>query len=414
VISLIAPFVNLLMLTLLVPLLLLGAGLALVTLLLPLLTPCVAFLAWPLAFLTDQVIERLAALPLAAITVTRVPTWLPLAFYGALVALVAGALLWARRAGAASALIVGWRAVSHRAAPAPGWGGRVTVAGVLLVVSLGTTTASYATSGTARLDFLAVGAGPAIVLRLVDGTTAVIDGGPDGPALEAALARRLPYWQRTLDLVMARGPRPESLTGLQDLTDHFTLGQAADGGMLHPTQPYRGWVDALRQSGTAHAVVRQGSVVRLGGATLTVLAPGPTLAAGHDTSARSNDLILRLEAPGLSVLLLGEADPYALDALNFSGAPLSADVVEVALPPGVALDQIGPLHDALLLAHPRLIVVTQAAPPTGFGPGAAPAGSGADGDASIAAELGARVVRTSAVESVSLLRRADGGWSLAV
>ncbi|HEV2236653.1 MAG TPA: ComEC/Rec2 family competence protein, partial [Ktedonobacterales bacterium] len=413
VISLIAPLANLLMLALLVPLLLLAASVAAVTLLLPLLTPVAAFLAWPLAWLTNQAIDRLAALPFAAVTVARVPGWLPIAYYGALVALVGGALLWARRAGMARSWFTGRRGLSQRAAPH--WAGRVVLAGTLLCVSLGTTAATFASTGGARLDFLAVGAGPATLLRLADGTTAVIDGGPDGPALEAALAQRLPYWQRTLDLVVVRGPRPESLTGLADLADHYTLGRAVDAGMLHPAQPYIAWVDALRQSRAAHALVRQGSALRLGGATsLTVLAPPQTLAAAQDgATARGNDLILRLVTPGLTVLLLGEADPYELDALAFSGAQLGADVVEVALPAGVALDRVGPLHDVLLAARPGLIVVSQAAAQTGFATASAPAASGAGADTAVAAELGARVIRTSTTGTVSLLRRADGGWSLA-
>jgi hypothetical protein len=85
----------------------------------------------------------------------------------------------------------------------------------------------------------------------------------------------------------------------------------------------------------------------------------------------------------------------------------------VALPAGVALDRVGPLRDVLAAARPRLIVVTQATAPTGFGVPATQSASGAGDDAAVAAELGAQIVRTSAVGTVSLLRRADGGWSLA-
>jgi ComEC/Rec2-related protein len=415
VISFIAPAANVLMLALLVPLLLLGAELAVITLLTPLLTPVAAFLAWPLAWLTDLAIDRFAAVPFADVTVASVPIWLPFAYYSVLGGLVAGALLWARRVGMAPGLIAGRRAVNLRAAASRHWGARLALVGVLLFVSLGTTAAAFANAGAARLDFLAVGAGPATLLRLADGTTAVIDGGPDGPALEAALARRLPYWQRALDLVVARAPRPESLTGLQDLADHFTIGQAVDAGMLHPTQAYLGWVDTLRQSRTAHALVRQASVLHLGGGTsLTTLAPPPALAEAREgATVRSNDLILRLDTPSLTALLLGEADPYTLDALNFSGVSLRADVVEVALPSGMGLDRVGPLHDTLVAAHPRLIVVTTAAAVTGFGTVAPPATGSADTDAMVEAELGAMVIRTSATGTVSLLRRADGGWSLA-
>jgi competence protein ComEC len=412
VVSLIAPVANVLMLTLLVPLLLLGATVAIVTLWLPLLIPLAAFLAWPLAWLADQAIDRLAALPFAAVTVAQVPGWLPAAYYGVGAGLLAVAVLRAWRHGTRPPWVVDKRA-QRRSATAPAWV-RVALAGLLLVVSLGATSASSALSSTARLDFFAVGAGPAMLLRLANGATAVVDGGPDGPALEAALAPRLPYWQRTLDLVVLRAPRPESATGLVDLAGHFAIGRAVDAGMLHPTQTYLAWVDALRAARVPYSLVRQGSLVRLGGGTaLTALAPTATLPDVRDgATVRSDDMILRLDTPGLAALLLGEADGYALDALSAAGENLSADVVEVALPPGVGLDRVGPLHNVLVAAHPRVIVVTRAAPATGFGAGATPIGSGVDTDAAVAAALGASVLHVGAPGTVSLVRRADGGWSL--
>jgi hypothetical protein len=76
-------------------------------------------------------------------------------------------------------------------------------------------------------------------------------------------------------------------------------------------------------------------------------------------------VILRLDTPGLRVLLLGAADDLALDALAGSGQSLAADVVAVALPPGTPIDPQGQLGTVLGMAHPRLIVVTNAPGGTG-------------------------------------------------
>ena len=84
-----------------------------------------------------------------------------------------------------------------------------------LLASLGASVPALAQENAAHLDFLDVGpGGAAILLREPGGFTALIDGGPSGPALESALAARLPFWRRSLDLVVltdtragdARGP----------------------------------------------------------------------------------------------------------------------------------------------------------------------------------------------------------------
>jgi hypothetical protein len=43
-----------------------------------------------------------------------------------------------------------------------------------------------------------------------------------------------------------------------------------------------------------------------------------------------------------------------------SGQSLAADIVAVALPPGTPIDPQGPLGTVLTVAHPRLIIVTNA------------------------------------------------------
>ena len=420
-VSLVAPLANLLAVPLLAPLLVLGAALAGATLLGAALALPLAFATWPLLWLTDRAIELCAALPAAAIPVANAPIWVAWVYYGLAVATIGAALLRARRrararlaAGLPPTLPYTGRATIPR-------GARfrwllISLAALILLTTCGAAAPALA-SNTTRLDFLDVGpGGEATLLRLADGTTALINGGPGGPALEEALAARLPFWQRSLDLALLTDPRPGDETGLQDAVDHFAIGRGADAGMLHPTRTYLAWLDALTRAGTTHVRIRQDDLIQLdAGTTLRVLGPPQTLyLASGGATTESNDLILRLDTPGLRVLLLGSADAYALDALAFAGEPLAADVVEVALPPNTGLDLSGPLGAVLLAAHPRLVVIAQAPPPAG--PHARSATGAPDAiwppDATSAQALGATIIRTGSAGTVSLAQRPDGGWDL--
>src|SRR6185437_4024755 len=143
---------------------------------------------------------------------------------------------------------------------------------------------------------------------------------------------------------------------------HFHIMRAADAGVVHPATEYLAWRDAMQHAGAIYAQVRQGnSLVLDATSTLRVLAPPQQLYPPREGSTTaSNDAILRLDTPGLRALFLGSADAYALDALAGSGEDLRADVVELALMPGAQMDLAGPLGTILHMAHPRLIVVSDA------------------------------------------------------
>ncbi|HUY79318.1 MAG TPA: ComEC/Rec2 family competence protein [Ktedonobacterales bacterium] len=437
VVSLIAPIANLLTVPLLAPLLVLGgllAGLALIGgPIAGALAVALSWVVWPLLWFVDNVINVCASLPFAALTVTGAttaatsligPLALAGAYYGALLAAFIGLRRLARRGGWAWASR-GASSTAGRASGAPAHGthtplSRGLLVGVLALALLGSCGAALpamAAGGVAHLDILDVGTGgEAILLRLPSGATALIDGGPNGPALEAALAGLLPFWRRRLDMVALTDTRAGNARGLEDAASHFAIGHALDAGMLHPTAEYLAYLDAARHAGASRTQLRANDIAQLDATTtLRALAPPQQLYPPNegDTTA-SDDLILRLDTPGLRVLLLGDADAYALDALLGAGASLAADVVTLALPTGAPLDLSGPLGAVLAAAHPRLIVITEApstktvAKKTALEIASDPWAN----DTDAGQQLGALIYRTSEAGTISLSGGA-GGWALA-
>lgn len=421
-VSLVAPLANLLAVPLLAPLLVLGGLVALMGVIggvTGAVALAVAWVAWPLLWFVDGVIAMCAVLPAAALVV---PDLSPFVAWGYYVAL-AGAFWWAMRvarrgsevAGTASgAAVVPVVKVGH------GTSGHVqlprgVLTGVLVVALLGACGAAAPplTDRMAHVDFMAVGlGGEATLVRLSSGVTVLIDGGPSGPALETQLSGKLPFWRRGLDLALLTDPRAGDANGLLDVGTHFAVAHAADAGMLHPSATYLAWRDAMRRAGAEQAQVREGDVIHLDGqSAIRVLAPPRELyPADEGGTTASNDAIVRLELPGLRVLLLGAADDYALDALAYANEPLEADVVEVALPPDAPLTLEGPLGVVLAKAHPHLIVVASAP----LSPNSTRARLAADAnyealDTETAGTVGALLYRTDVAGTITLSGDA-GGW----
>ncbi|MDE3229214.1 MAG: ComEC/Rec2 family competence protein, partial [Chloroflexota bacterium] len=407
VVSLVAPLANLLTVPLLGPLLALGGLLALLAGLgWSVGALAMAWVVWPLLWWMNAAIATCAALPLAALKAPPAPALLAALYYAALIGAVVA--LAPRLVAAARALGDEPRARSALA------GRTLAVAlGLALLGSLGASAPAMAARQSAHLDALDVGpGGAALLIRLPNGATALIDGGPSGPALEAALATRLPFWSRRIDLVALTDTRAGAARGLEDLASHYTVAQAIDPGAAHPTAEYLAWLDAMRSAGAARQQTRADDVIALGaGTTLTALGPPQTLyPPNQGDSSASDDLILRLDTPGLRALLLGAADAYALDALAGSGERLDADVVILDVTPGARLDLSGPLGDVLRLAHPRAIILCDTPAPATKRPVVAIQQMW-DSDADVAAATGAQVYRVSSAGTISLSGGANG-WTL--
>src|SRR3989344_5904007 len=68
--------------------------------------------------------------------------------------------------------------------------------------------------------FFDVGQGDAIFIETPERHQVLIDGGPDSVILEK-LARSMPFWDRTIDLIILTHPEADHLTGLLDVLARY-------------------------------------------------------------------------------------------------------------------------------------------------------------------------------------------------
>src|SRR5215216_6597645 len=116
--------------------------------------------------------------------------------------------------------------------------------------------------------------GDAALIQTPAGGYVLIDGGSDPAALSAALGRQLPFWQRTLDLVVLTAVDGAHLPGQVAALARYRASRA-----LAPTITKRGalideWQRLLAEQRTPVNTARVGQRIDIGGATLRVLAAG--------------------------------------------------------------------------------------------------------------------------------------------
>jgi len=363
-VSFIAPIANLLTVPLLgilifVGLLICGAGL----LFAPLGLIC-GWVAWPILWYVINIIIWCASLPGAFMSVSNLNSGLAWGYYG-LLALVIYAIhcKWPQQQPAYHGRVM---------LPASQVRLRLLQLGAALFIILATGTSALAAAqpdGLLTVSFLTVEPanqapqGEAILIHTPDSKNALIDGGIDATSLGQQLNNHLPSWQHSLDMVILTSPKSDHLGGLQDVVSRYQIGEVVDGGMLHPTAAYALWRRTISERNIPYVQVRQGASIVIGSqVSLQIFWPRSTLHKGSKEEI-DNGLVVRLTAPGLSMLLLGVTalSKYSLTGLMADIAPryLQADIVQVVAEVGKAVP--AELGIVLQAARPSLVVITPAA-----------------------------------------------------
>ena len=313
-VSLVSPLANLVAVPLFPPLMLAGAATSAIGVLSLDLAQPVALLAYACAFVLRAVVETFAALPLASLSVPAGPlTGLAVAI--AETAAVAGARAvhgWA--AGLASesrargpAVIAMMRTAagpfsSERSLPPT----RLTIASAMIVtLVVGGAIAWPSADPPVRIRALDVGQGDAYLVE-IDGMTLLVDGGPDPARLVEELGASLPPWRRRIDLIALTHAHLDHGAGLLAVVERFEVGLAIEPAGLSAGPLADMWSERLAKANVVRRAVHAGQQLRLGGATLTVLAPN------DDPAVDLPNLVLRLERRPFSALFTGDATDQAL------------------------------------------------------------------------------------------------------
>jgi len=280
-----------------------------------------AWMAWlPAAYMVTA-IGWFAGLPVASVRLQGFAVPQAVAYYGVL----ACACAWMRRPV--------MRVPDPPATPAPARRG-LSVAALAVVLTLASAVTWMALTDTdsnrLSITVLDVGQGDAILIETPSGNRALIDGGPSESVLQAALGRRLPCYDRRIDLVALTHPQADHAGGLTAALDRYEIGIVLDNGVPPTSALVEHWREALTASGVTTLAPHHGLKLDLGdGATLTVLSqasdPDQPPANLNDSS-----LVLRLTYGSFSMLLTGDLGPGGELAIRESGTTLRSTALKVS------------------------------------------------------------------------------------
>ncbi|GAI22204.1 unnamed protein product, partial [marine sediment metagenome] len=103
----------------------------------------------------------------------------------------------------------------------------------------------------------------AILIQTPDGQNILIDGGPDSQQINLELSKKLPFWDRTIDLVICTQPQADHVTGLVEVLHRYKVKQVLEPGVSYNSSIYREWLRVIEDKGIKYNLARAGQDIDL-------------------------------------------------------------------------------------------------------------------------------------------------------
>ncbi len=293
------------------------------------------WVAWlPLSY-TLSIVELLSRLPGTVLHLGNVSGVLVWAYYGGAAALALALSFLGRKGRRRLAMLRPWRGDSRQTQgfgrlnwPVAKTGALLSVAAVALLVW---TANAYLPDGKLHVDFLDVGQGDAVFIQTPEGHQVLVDGGPDPRRLLEALGKRMPFWDRTLDVVVLTHAQEDHLAGLPEVLRRYRVAIILDNPCPSDCPLYAAWRSLVETEGAQVLEAMEGQSIKLGDTvTLEVLNPPVPPLTGTSSDVNNNATVVRLRHGSVSFLLTGDLHWEGETSLIDRGGALEDTVLKVA------------------------------------------------------------------------------------
>lgn len=179
--------------------------------------------------------------------------------------------------------------------------------------------------GKLHLHVLDVGQGDAILIVTPSGKQILVDGGPDLSVL-THLSRLLPFFDRTIELLIVSHGDSDHITGLPALLDRYHIDAVLMADDFDPSNRYRAFRQKIFDSDTAVIKPNPAVDIDLGdGVILDVIWPK----ASWHGSRNDRSIVARVLYKDHSILLAGDIEQEAEHAILAEGSDVQSDILKV-------------------------------------------------------------------------------------
>lgn len=158
------------------------------------------------------------------------------------------------------------------------------------------------------VSFFDVGQGDAIFIEAPNGNQILVDGGP-GDKILAKLGQALPFWDRSIDLLVLTHPHADHLDGLLEVLKRYQIGAVLGSGASYSLPEYEEWHRILEEKNVPIIIARRGQRIIFSKAgELDIFSPFENFAGASLKNPHDANVVSKLIYGNSSFLLTGDAE----------------------------------------------------------------------------------------------------------
>ncbi|OGF26869.1 hypothetical protein A2303_02560 [Candidatus Falkowbacteria bacterium RIFOXYB2_FULL_47_14] len=179
-----------------------------------------------------------------------------------------------------------------------------------------------------EVDFLDVGQGDSTLIKTPAGQNILLDGGPDNAVIKR-LSENLPWWDRTIDLMILTHPHDDHVNGFNDILKRYDVKKIIYTGVMHDSPGYLNWLEFARDDKVPLLIIDRPQKVRLGGdCYIEFLYPRESVLGETVDNLNNSSIVFRLVYANTVFLFMGDAETEVEKELLDKDVDLSADILK--------------------------------------------------------------------------------------
>lgn len=210
---------------------------------------------------------------------------------------------------------------------------KIIFAGVLFLLNILAWQTVFGLSGHRYLeiDFFDVGQGDAIFIETPENHQILVDGGPTS-AILGKLGKKMPFLDKTIDLVILSHPEKDHLAGLLEVLKRYKIKNILWTGVVRDTPEWQEWNRLIKEEGANIEIAQAQERVVLEDRNpkiyIDIFNPAEKLAGVKLEDSNDSSIVGRLVVGNRSFLLTGDISGKIEKMLSKEN--ITADVLKVA------------------------------------------------------------------------------------
>ena len=162
-----------------------------------------------------------------------------------------------------------------------------------------------------EVNFFDVGQGDSIFIETPQLQQVLIDGGPSSKILEK-LGKEMPFWDRSIDLIILSHPEADHLSGLIDVLKKYKVDNILWTGIIRYTPEYKEWQKLIKEEGAKIFIASKGRKIKMANdISIDILFPFESAEGKEFENSNDTSIVNRLVIGYNSFLFTGDITKLA-------------------------------------------------------------------------------------------------------